>query len=580
MTSLVRRIRSLFVRYFIVLLWLLPNVSQGAHIAGANVSYVCLGGNFYRISLDLYVSCATAAIVGTQTLRLNNSCGTFFQISSVPQAAVEEVSPVCTSQLPQTTCNSGGTLPGYKHYRFTTGPTYLSPCNYWTIQWTTCCRDETENIQNTPGIHAEATLNNLSGACDTSPQFADNGVPFLCLGTEVSYNPGVSDPDGNPLRYSLIGARFDSVTTVLYDAGYSALQPIPSISVNSVTGQLYFTPTVSGRYVVVILVNSYSSSTGQLIGSVMRDLMFFVTVCSSSPPVPATSIGVTGSVAASGSSSVALCSGQSFCVNLSATAPNAATVLQMTSNAATILPGAVFSVTGTNPATARICWTANAAILPANVLIRISDGACPVENVASRSIYIGNCNVLPVELIGFNAEPIGTSVNISWVTAGEVTSDHFLVERSTDGLLFDPIGRVGSVGQVNGLTNYAFRDDHPAQGTNYYRLRQIDRDGSISFGPVASVNFEDNRVRAVRRGTGEWFVTGLDVDAPWVLADALGRVVVTDKPESVSNGLMFRTGQDQQQVLILSLVADGKRLALRLPPMAPDGQVITARGYN
>ncbi|MBL7953379.1 MAG: hypothetical protein JNM62_16855 [Flavobacteriales bacterium] len=571
--------RNLFARCIIVLAMALPSASDAAHIAGASVSYTCVGGNFYQLHLDLYVSCATSAIVGTQTLRLNNSCGVFFQISGVPQAVVEEVSPVCTSQLPQTTCNAGGTLPGYRHYRFTTSATYLSPCNFWTIQWTTCCRDETENIQNTPGIHAEATLNNLGGLCDNSPRFADNGVPFVCLGQPVSYNPGVSDPNGNPLSYSLIGARFDSVNTVLYDAGFTGLTPIPGISINAVTGQVYFTPVVSGRYVIVVRVDSYSLSTGQLIGTVMRDLMFFVSVCDGSPPVPAPSISISGTVAGSGASSVALCNGQSFCADLVVSDPNTGTVLEMTSNASTILPGATFTVTGTNPATARICWTANAAILPANVLISISDGACPVQNTASRSIYVGNCVLLPVELLGFTAEAEGAGVGLHWSTAGEVYSDHFMIERSVDGMVFHAIGRVESVGLANGSTDYTFRDDYPMLGTSYYRLRQMDRDGSSSFGPIASVEFGKNRnVLAIRNGTTSWSITGLDAAATWTVMDALGRTVDVGIPQSTSEGLRLETGYDQSQVLIFSVVTGGQRHTFRLPPTAQDGQVIASRG--
>ena len=579
MTSMIQRMNRAFAWCIIALMVTFCGTARGAHIAGANISYTCTGGNFYNISLDIYASCATAAFVGTQSLRLHNSCGVFFQISGIPQAVVEEVSPVCPSQLPNTTCQTGGTLPGYRHFRFTTTNVYLSACDYWTIQWTTCCRDETENIQNTPGIHAEATLNNATGVCDNSPVFADNGVPFVCLGAPVSYNPGVSDPNGNVLNFSLIAARFDSISPVLYDPGFSGNSPIPGVSINSTTGQLLFTPVVSGRYVLVVRVNSYDISTGQLIGTVMRDLMFFVTVCDGSPPIPAPSITVTGSVAAVGPSSVALCNGQSFCVNLVVSDPNVGTILQMTSNASTILPGSTFTVTGTNPATGRLCWTANTTILPANVYINISDGACPVENTASRSIFVGNCALLPVVLLGFSAKVEGSTVALRWSTASESNSDHYLVERSEDGTVFFDIGRVGAAGTTNTTMDYKFLDPQPIHGTSYYRIRQVDTDERFTFSPTVPVEYGiKNNVLAIRQEARGWNIVGLDANASWQVLDALGREVNVATPQATSDGLWVETGYDQDQLLIFTVTTGGRRITFRLPPTAKDGAVIGGLG--
>lgn len=553
---------------------LLPTLAYGEHIAGANISYRCSVSNFYYISLDLYASCATSAIVGAQTLRFHNECGVFFDISGIALAMNEEVSPVCASQLSQTTCSPGGTLPGYRHYRFTTPQTYLSPCNYWTIKWTTCCRDNSENIQNTPGIHAEATLNNMIGPCDTLPQFADHDVPFVCVNSAVSYNPGASDPNGNMLLFSLITARYDSVTPVLYEAGYSATQPLPGISIQPINGQLYFTPTVTGRYVVVIRVNSYSSS-GQLIGSVMRDLMFFVIACDGSPPLPAPAITVTGSFAATGTSSVALCGGHSFCAHLEVTDANPGTTLEITSNATSVLPGSTFTVTGTNPATARICWTANSALLPANVHISISDGACPIANVASSSIYLGDCALLPVELLDFSARPIGSAVLVEWSTASETDNDHFQIERGADGTAFGSIGRVEATGVSSGLVRYSFRDDVPLGGTSYYRLRQVDRNGAYTFGPVASVLRDaTSTIHAVRNPTQGWSILGLQGHASLVISDAIGRILHATEAEA--DGTLRVEAMDDHGFLIVNITSESGRAVLRLPPNASGGTSVAA----
>lgn len=558
-----------------------PFRSNGIHFVGANVSYQWVGSNFYKLSVDLWTSCATLAIPTTnQVLLLKNSCG----VDSLPiveftQEITEEVSPLCASQISQSTC-SGGTLPGYKHWRFTTNSAvWLSPCNYWRISWSVCCREFSENLISQPGLFAEATLNNLGGVHDNSPRFAANDLPFVCAGSEVSSSPGVYDPDGNPMHFSLMNARFYWEDAVQYKPGFSGAQPIPGISIDALTGTVWFSTAVTGRYAVTIKVNSYNAVTGQLIGSVMRDLFYFVTVCDNAPPIPAPAITITGSVAASGTHSVALCNGQSFCADLVISDAQNATPLTVTSNASSILPGATFTVTGTNPVTGRLCWTANTALLPTSVFINIDDGACPISNQASSSIFLGNCALLPVDLLGFAATPENSAVVIRWSTAGEMGSDYFSVERSKEGVLFTEIGRIAGNGVINGLSDYALQDDYPLTGTSYYRLRQVDQDGEVTFGPTVPVQFGSERssVHAVRRGSNGWSVLGLDSDAELALTDALGRMFNLKLPDSIDQGVWIEsTSSDQMMILIV--LDRGGRQVLRLPPVASDGTVIAARG--
>lgn len=87
----------------------------------------------------------------------------------------EEVSRRLFSALTNSTCN-GGVLQGINHFRLQT-TVFLSPCNDWTISWNICCRNTTVNLTATPGLYAEATVNNAGGACDASPLIADNSIP-------------------------------------------------------------------------------------------------------------------------------------------------------------------------------------------------------------------------------------------------------------------------------------------------------------------------------------------------------------------------------------------------------------------
>lgn len=94
--------------------------------------------------------------------------------------------------------------------------------------------------------------------------------------------------------------------------------------------------------------------------------------------------------------------------------------------------------------------------------------------------------ILPVEMLSFTGT-LQTSgfVLLDWATATETNNSHFCVERSTNGFTYTEIGRVAGHGTSSQTNNYTFTDASPAQGTNYYRLKQTDYNGvSEYFGIV------------------------------------------------------------------------------------------------
>jgi hypothetical protein len=94
---------------------------------------------------------------------------------------------------------------------------------------------------------------------------------------------------------------------------------------------------------------------------------------------------------------------------------------------------------------------------------------------------------LPVELTAFAAKRITTAVACSWATASEKNSAYFAVERSLDGVSFREIGTVPAQGFSQTIRSYEFSDQHPMAGPSYYRLRQVDTDGSSAFSAVVAV---------------------------------------------------------------------------------------------
>ena len=99
---------------------------------------------------------------------------------------------------------------------------------------------------------------------------------------------------------------------------------------------------------------------------------------------------------------------------------------------------------------------------------------------------------LPVELSAFSGRWVSGAAELSWATASEKNSSHFVVERSTGQEAgFKAVGQVKSVGNSSRAQTYKLRDDEAAaQGVAilYYRLRQVDVDGKEFFSPVVSVS--------------------------------------------------------------------------------------------
>jgi hypothetical protein len=106
------------------------------------------------------------------------------------------------------------------------------------------------------------------------------------------------------------------------------------------------------------------------------------------------------------------------------------------------------------------------------------------------NVKISSGSPLPVELTRFDATAKGTGVNLTWATATEKNNDRFEVQRSATGDAYTTIGTVKGQGSTTMAHDYNFLDSHALAGTSYYRLRQVDTDGTFSFSPVVAVQTE------------------------------------------------------------------------------------------
>jgi len=96
-------------------------------------------------------------------------------------------------------------------------------------------------------------------------------------------------------------------------------------------------------------------------------------------------------------------------------------------------------------------------------------------------------NPLPVELVRFAGACTGSTVELRWATGSENGNSHFLIQHSADGVEFQDIGRVEGAGTSHTLTEYAF-DAPRTEGLGYYRLLQVDLDGTTTPSPIEAVS--------------------------------------------------------------------------------------------
>lgn len=94
---------------------------------------------------------------------------------------------------------------------------------------------------------------------------------------------------------------------------------------------------------------------------------------------------------------------------------------------------------------------------------------------------------LPISLLSFTGTKSGKNIQLKWATATEINNDHFEIERADGNSTFNAIGTVSGAGNSNELRTYSFLDEHPYQGIAYYRLMQVDRNGSVSYSGIISM---------------------------------------------------------------------------------------------
>jgi uncharacterized repeat protein (TIGR01451 family) len=255
----------------------------------------------------------------------------------------------------------------------------------------------------------------------------------------------------------------------------------------------------------------------------------------------------------------------------------AANGLLLTGTNATLMPGSTLPTgISLDAATGRIYVSGPLATSTSpqtyNLSVMITD-ANGGTTIAPVTFTIG-ATPLPVVLTEFSVVAVANrDALLTWHTASEQHNDHFDIERSFDGTTFTAIGQVAGHGTTSAATAYTFTDASVAAnatGPVYYRLRQVDTNGSATYSPLRTVSFTKATVVSLslypnpvvditKLDLGQLPATGI---YQVLLLDATGRAVRT-----------WNLAGGQLQPLDLSSLASGSYLVV-VTGAQPDGTVL------
>jgi len=140
--------------------------------------------------------------------------------------------------------------------------------------------------------------------------------------------------------------------------------------------------------------------------------------------------------------------------------------------------------------------TSSGTFKPLTLRITISDGVtggCG-NDFAADDFNLTLCpegGPTPVTFEGITAKQQGSGVSVNWSTSQEINNDHFEVERSANGNTgWQTIGTVAGAGSSQLAHSYNVFDANPLSGINYYRVKQVDKDGNSSYSKTVSIRLD------------------------------------------------------------------------------------------
>lgn len=145
------------------------------------------------------------------------------------------------------------------------------------------------------------------------------------------------------------------------------------------------------------------------------------------------------------------------------------------------------SAAGGNSPLQYLVYNDNGNSYPNGAAYYITEGGTCTDDTDDVGFSLSISGGLPVELTQFDATTEGSKTQLTWSTASEKNNEGFEIERGADGAKFEKIGFVKGNGTSNETKQYTYEDNRLSSAVTYYRLKQVDFDGTFTYSKVVSV---------------------------------------------------------------------------------------------
>jgi len=117
------------------------------------------------------------------------------------------------------------------------------------------------------------------------------------------------------------------------------------------------------------------------------------------------------------------------------------------------------------------------------------------EYISIDNLQVEGTIVLPVTLKSFKISAVDGAIKVDWQTVSESNNDFFTVQRTRrpGSNKWESLDSIGGKTLSQELTNYSYMDSNPYPGISYYRLKQVDLDGTTRFFPIESIRMPTTR---------------------------------------------------------------------------------------
>eukprot|EP01012_Entosiphon_sulcatum_P012354 TRINITY_DN1771_c0_g1_i3.p1 TRINITY_DN1771_c0_g1~~TRINITY_DN1771_c0_g1_i3.p1 ORF type:complete len:1088 (-),score=68.61 TRINITY_DN1771_c0_g1_i3:25-3210(-) len=226
----------------------------------------------------------------------------------------------------------------------------------WTFWFASCCTSN--NLINVPSyqpFYIETMLNNVVKYNNSTPQFKEMPLPYLCNNQPSLFLNRPTDVNGDSLRtYNIVHYTHNSPTAtptwLAFNAGYSLADPMGSAASNpwrmdSVTGAAYFTAQNSGRYTFDFQCDEFDPKTQIRTAYIRRTCEVNVLNCTYPPPIIDTlPVTIKEGTYQTKQKRIIACPGSTLTFNINGTASSASSAVYL--DVRDMPPGATYNVTG------------------------------------------------------------------------------------------------------------------------------------------------------------------------------------------------------------------------------------------